>query len=63
MITATPYFLSRLAGSPLRSTFTSYMATSFTITNLLFLGHATVTTKKVDPSPPFPNPVLTLYTD
>ncbi|KAI0068951.1 hypothetical protein BV25DRAFT_1791166 [Artomyces pyxidatus] len=46
MITATPYFLSRLKGSSIHSTFGSYLATSFTLSNFLFLAHATATSKK-----------------
>lgn len=47
MITATPYFLSRLEGSSVKGTFSSYLSTAFTIPNLLFLAHATATSKKV----------------
>ncbi|KAF8485061.1 nucleoside transporter-domain-containing protein [Russula ochroleuca] len=47
MITAEPYFLSRLRNSPIRSTFASYLATTFTLSNFIFLAHATVTSKKV----------------
>ncbi|KAF5387810.1 hypothetical protein D9615_000092 [Tricholomella constricta] len=50
MITATPFFLSRLAGSPLKSTFSSYLSTSFTASNFLFLAHATVVSKRRSPS-------------
>ncbi|TFK43275.1 nucleoside transporter-domain-containing protein [Crucibulum laeve] len=50
MITATPYFLSRVAGSPLRSTFSSYLSTSFTASNFIFLAHATATSKHSTPS-------------
>ncbi|EIW61775.1 uncharacterized protein TRAVEDRAFT_143867 [Trametes versicolor FP-101664 SS1] len=46
MITATPYFLSRLEGSSVKGTFSSYLSTAFTIPNLLFLAHATATSKK-----------------
>ena len=46
MITAEPYFLSQLRHSSLRSTFASYLATAFTLSNFLFLAHATVTSKK-----------------
>lgn len=48
MITATPYFLSRLAESPLKSTFSSYLSITFTASSLLFLAHATATSKQVD---------------
>ncbi|KAI0771979.1 nucleoside transporter-domain-containing protein [Trametes elegans] len=45
MITATPYFLSRLEGTRLKSTFSSYLSTTFTAGNLLVLAHATATTR------------------
>ncbi|PSR73483.1 hypothetical protein PHLCEN_2v10775 [Hermanssonia centrifuga] len=44
LITATPYFLSRVEGSPLKSTFSSYLSTTFTFANFAFLAHATATT-------------------
>jgi len=47
VITAMPFFLSRLSESPLRSTFASYLTTSFTFANFLFLAHATATSKQV----------------
>ena len=47
MITATPYFLLRLEGSSLKSTFSSYLSTSFTVANFFFLAHATATTRQV----------------
>ncbi|THH08185.1 hypothetical protein EW146_g9079 [Bondarzewia mesenterica] len=50
MITATPYFLSRLEGSPVRSLFSSYLSTSFTFANFSFLAHATATSKKASSS-------------
>lgn len=53
MITAEPYFLSQLQRPSLHSTFASYLATSFTLSNFCFLGHATVTSKKACLSPPF----------
>ncbi|KAF8510363.1 nucleoside transporter-domain-containing protein [Hysterangium stoloniferum] len=40
IITALPYFLSRLSGSRLQSTFSSYLSVTFNITNLFFMGHA-----------------------
>lgn len=43
IITATPFFLSRLEGSSLKSTFSSYLSTSFTVANFFVLAHATVT--------------------
>ncbi|THH33639.1 hypothetical protein EUX98_g506 [Antrodiella citrinella] len=42
IITATPFFLTRLEGSSLKSTFSSYLSTTFTISNFVFLAHATV---------------------
>ncbi|KIY71807.1 hypothetical protein CYLTODRAFT_368694 [Cylindrobasidium torrendii FP15055 ss-10] len=50
MITATPYFLARLSNSPLKPTFSSYMSTSFTAANVVFLAHATATSKQTSPS-------------
>ena len=56
MITATPYFLSRLEGSPMQRAFSSYLSTSFTFANFFFLAHATATSKKVRiPSNPIPD--------
>lgn len=52
MITAEPYFLSQLRHSSMRSTFASYLATAFTLSNFLFLAHATITSKKVCFTPP-----------
>ncbi|RPD66694.1 hypothetical protein L226DRAFT_549482 [Lentinus tigrinus ALCF2SS1-7] len=46
LITATPYFQSRVAGTSLKSVFSSYLSTTFTAANFLFLAHATVTAKK-----------------
>ncbi|KAI0751483.1 nucleoside transporter-domain-containing protein [Daedaleopsis nitida] len=46
LITATPFFQSRLEGSSLRSTFSSYLSTTFTAANFVFLAHATATAKK-----------------
>ncbi|KAI9001317.1 nucleoside transporter-domain-containing protein [Trametes punicea] len=46
IITATPFFLSRLEGTPLKSTFSSYLSTTFTAANFAFLAHATATAKK-----------------
>lgn len=46
MITATPFFLSRLEGSPMRSTFNSYLSTTFMASNFGFLAHATATAKQ-----------------
>ncbi|TDL29058.1 hypothetical protein BD410DRAFT_757726 [Rickenella mellea] len=50
MITATPYFLSRLAGSPLKNTFSSYLSITFTASNFGFLAHATITAKQSNSS-------------
>jgi len=49
MITAEPYFISQLRGSSIRSIFGSYLATTFTLSNFLFLAHATITSKKARP--------------
>ncbi|KAI0921408.1 hypothetical protein AcW1_004606 [Taiwanofungus camphoratus] len=46
MITATPFFLSRLDGSPMKSSFSSYLSTTFTAANFGFLAHATATSKQ-----------------
>ncbi|KAK7471010.1 hypothetical protein VKT23_002424 [Stygiomarasmius scandens] len=50
LITATPYFLSRLSDSSLKSTFSSYLSTTFTAANVIFLARATATSKQVSPS-------------
>ncbi|KAG7096658.1 hypothetical protein E1B28_004073 [Marasmius oreades] len=50
LITATPYFLSRLANTPLQSTFSSYLSITFTIAGFVFLAHATWTSKESSPS-------------
>lgn len=47
LITATPFFLSRLEGSSLKSTFSSYLSVTFTVANFCVLAHATVTSKQV----------------
>jgi equilibrative nucleoside transporter 1/2/3 len=49
MITAEPYFISQVRHSAIRSTFSSYLVTTFTLSNFLFLAHATVTSKKACP--------------
>ncbi|KAF8579045.1 hypothetical protein K439DRAFT_1638333 [Ramaria rubella] len=41
-----PYFLSRLSGSALQSTFGSYLSATFTISNFGFLAHATITSRQ-----------------
>ncbi|KAJ7781611.1 nucleoside transporter-domain-containing protein [Mycena metata] len=50
MITASPFFLSRLADSPHRLAFGSYLSCAFTISNFIFLARATVTSKQSSPS-------------
>ncbi|KAF9534989.1 nucleoside transporter-domain-containing protein [Crepidotus variabilis] len=50
IITALPFFQSRMVNSTLRSSFTSYLTTSFTLANLLFLAHATTVSKQTIPS-------------
>lgn len=50
MITATPFFLSRLEGSPYSSTFSSYLSTSFTASRFIFLARATAVSKRTSPS-------------
>ena len=47
MITAIPFFLSRLSNSPLKSTFSSYLSTSFTVAGFVFLAHATAVSRRV----------------
>ncbi|KAH9938505.1 nucleoside transporter-domain-containing protein [Fomitopsis serialis] len=46
MITATPYFMSRLDGTSLKASFSSYLSMAFMVPNLIFLGHATATSKQ-----------------
>ncbi|KAJ6510187.1 nucleoside transporter-domain-containing protein [Mycena vitilis] len=50
MITATPFFLARLANSPLRLAFSSYLSCAFTASNFIFLARATVTSKRSSPA-------------
>lgn len=50
LITATPYFLTRLQGSSLKSSFSSYLSVTFTVTNFVALAHATVSAKQVGPT-------------
>ncbi|KAF7355013.1 Nucleoside transporter [Mycena sanguinolenta] len=50
MITAMPFFLSRLSDSPHRLAFGSYLSCSFTISNFVFLARATITSKQSSPS-------------
>lgn len=47
MITATPFFVSRLSGSDLQLTFSSYLSCSFTASNFMFLAHATISSRQV----------------
>lgn len=47
LINATPFFLSRMGDSPLKSTFSSYLSTTFTAANFVFLAYATATSKQV----------------
>ncbi|KAH7926516.1 hypothetical protein BV22DRAFT_1008822 [Leucogyrophana mollusca] len=46
LITALSFFLSRLAGSPLRATLGSYMSMAITASGLAFMAHATATSKQ-----------------
>ncbi|KAJ7179489.1 nucleoside transporter-domain-containing protein [Mycena filopes] len=50
MITAMPFFLSRLANSPHRLAFGSYLSCAFTASNFIFLARATITSKQSSPS-------------
>jgi len=50
LITATPFFLSRLTHSAYRHTFPSYLSITFMISNFVFLGHATAVSKQSRPS-------------
>ncbi|KAJ7688385.1 nucleoside transporter-domain-containing protein [Mycena rosella] len=50
MITATPFFLARVANSPLRLSFASYLTCAFTASNFIFLARATITSKQSSPS-------------
>src|SRR6266511_1366733 len=47
-----PFFLARLSTSSLRSSFSSYLTTSFTLANFIFLAHATLNSKQVRPFSP-----------
>jgi equilibrative nucleoside transporter 1/2/3 len=47
MINANPFFMSRLLGSPLRTSFSSYLSSVFTASNVVTLGHAIMTSKQV----------------
>ncbi|KAG1753735.1 nucleoside transporter-domain-containing protein [Suillus paluster] len=50
MINANSFFMSRLSGSPLRQSFSSYLSSVFTASNVVALGHAIVTSKQSSPS-------------
>ncbi|KAF7331780.1 Nucleoside transporter [Mycena kentingensis (nom. inval.)] len=50
VITAMPFFFARLGDSPLRLAFGSWLACSFTLSNFLWLGLATVTSKQSSPA-------------
>ncbi|KAG8218815.1 nucleoside transporter-domain-containing protein [Butyriboletus roseoflavus] len=50
LINATSFFLSRLAGSPLYPTFSSYLSSVYTLTNLACQFYSTVTSKQSSPS-------------
>ncbi|EGO01623.1 hypothetical protein SERLA73DRAFT_177030 [Serpula lacrymans var. lacrymans S7.3] len=50
MISATPFFLTRMTGSPLQSSFSSYLSMTFTGAQFIFLIHATATVKQSPPS-------------
>ncbi|KAF8132027.1 nucleoside transporter-domain-containing protein [Boletus edulis] len=46
LFNATPFFLSRLAGSPFYSTFTSYLSSVYTLTKLVCQFYCTLTSKQ-----------------
>lgn len=50
MINANPFFMSRLSGSPLRTSFSSYLSSVFTASNVVTLGYAIMTSKQSSPS-------------
>ncbi|KIJ70470.1 hypothetical protein HYDPIDRAFT_78688 [Hydnomerulius pinastri MD-312] len=50
LINATSFFLSRLVGSPIYPTFSSYQTSVFSLANLLFQAYCTVTSKQSSPS-------------
>lgn len=50
MITATPYFLSRLEGSSFKISFSSYLSLTFNVCGFVSLAHATATSKEASPS-------------
>jgi solute carrier family 29 (equilibrative nucleoside transporter), member 1/2/3 len=47
LITATPFFLSRLTGSSYKSTFSSYLSSSFTAVSFIVLIYSTATSTQV----------------
>ncbi|KAG2158973.1 nucleoside transporter-domain-containing protein [Suillus bovinus] len=49
MINANPFFMSRLSGSPLRTSFSSYLSSVFTASNVITLGYAIMTSKQSSP--------------
>lgn len=50
LITATPYFLSRLEGHRLKGTFNSYLSLSYTAANFISLAYATASARTADTS-------------
>ncbi|KAG2066798.1 hypothetical protein BDR04DRAFT_1029168 [Suillus decipiens] len=46
LINANPFFISRLSGSPLRMSFSSYLSSVFTTSKMITLGHAMMTSKQ-----------------
>ncbi|KAG9034324.1 hypothetical protein FRB95_013360 [Tulasnella sp. JGI-2019a] len=53
LITAFPYFLSRLDGSKLKNTFPSYFSATYTLVSSIAFAHATLTAKQADASSRF----------
>ncbi|KAG8888481.1 hypothetical protein FRB98_007610 [Tulasnella sp. 332] len=53
LITAIPYFLSRLEGSNLKGTFPSYFSATYTLVSSIAFAHATLTAKQADASSRF----------
>ena len=51
IITAMPFFLSRLAGSHLKTVFSSYLVASMQLSRLPTLVHATYSVKRVSHIP------------
>ncbi|KAF9247133.1 nucleoside transporter-domain-containing protein [Melanogaster broomeanus] len=50
LINGTSFFLSRLVGSPLSPTFSSYQSSVFTLSNLIAQTYCTITSKQSSPS-------------